>query len=102
MLVSDPKSLALALPPPIFWTAIGINVRPITVISVPVTTGGKRRLTLENWPETKQTKIPATMIAPYIVWIVNWLPIIFNGSTAWIAQPKTTGRPIPKYRLRMS
>ena len=59
MLVSDPKSLALALPPPIFWTAIGINVRPITVISVPVTTGGKRRLTLENWSETKQTKDPS-------------------------------------------
>ncbi len=42
------------------------------------------------------------MMAPYIVLIENFLPIITNGATAWMAQPKTTGKPIPKYLLRIN
>ena len=54
---ASPKSLACAFPPPIFWKATGIKVSPITVIKVPVTTGGKSFLIFENHPAIKKTKI---------------------------------------------
>ena len=79
---ASPKSLACAFPPPIFWKATGIKVSPITVIKVPVTTGGKSFLIFENQPAIRKTKIPATIMAPYIVLIENFCPIISKGATA--------------------
>ena len=79
---ASPKSLACAFPPPIFWKATGIKVSPITVIKVPVTTGGKIFLIFENQPAIRKTKIPATIMAPYIVLIENFCPIISKGATA--------------------
>ncbi len=62
--VLSPKSAAVALPPPIFSIATGINVKPITVITVPVTKGGNNFLILEKIPETNTTKIPEAIIDP--------------------------------------
>ena len=92
----SPKSLAVADPPPRFWMPTGIKVKPIVVIKVPVTTGGKSLLILEKTPAMRKTKPPATMIDPYMVPMEYFCPIISKGATAWMAQPKTTVKPIPK------
>ena len=62
--VGSPNVLAAASPPPIFVTATGINVKPIVVITVPVTIGGNNFSTLEKKPEISTTKTPAAIIEP--------------------------------------
>ena len=38
---NEPKSLADGSPPPACWAATGSSATPMTVMTVPVTTGGK-------------------------------------------------------------
>ena len=78
-------------------TATGIKVKPIVVMTLPVTSGGKNFRILENIPEIRITIIPDTIIEPKIAPEPNLAPIIDRGATHWKATPKTTGRPIPKY-----
>ena len=49
---------------PILPIATGIRLRPIVVITEPVTIGGKRERIFEKTPEIKMTKIPDAMRAP--------------------------------------
>jgi len=49
---------------PMFPIATGTKVRPIVVITLPVTSGGKNLRTFENTPEMRMTIIPDTMIDP--------------------------------------
>ena len=63
--VKDCKLGSFALSP-IFPIATGINVKPIVVITDPVTIGGKKFATLEKMPATKTTYIPEAIKAPNI------------------------------------
>ena len=62
--LGSPKLLSVAKPPPIFSTATGIKVKPITVMTVPVTKGGNRRLIFEKNPAIRTTKMPEAIIEP--------------------------------------
>ena len=62
--VGSPKLAAAASPPPILVMATGIKVKPMTVITVPVTNGGNKTLIFEKMPAIRTMKIPAAMIAP--------------------------------------
>ena len=95
-----PKDFAVAVPPPRFWKPTGTNVKPITVISDPVTTGGNNFFILAKKPAIKKIKIPAQIIAPYIYVMPILLPIDSSGATDCTAQPRTTGRPIPMSGVR--
>ena len=52
--------------PPIFPIATGMSVKPIVVITEPVTMAGKNFASFEKMPEMRTTKIPDTMSAPNI------------------------------------
>ncbi len=59
----EPKSFAPS-PPARLLIATGISVKPITVTTEPVTTGGKNRTTLEKNGAINNTKSPETIIEP--------------------------------------
>ena len=46
--LGSPKLLAAEFPPPRFWIDTGIKESPITVIKLPVTTGGNSFLIFEK------------------------------------------------------
>ena len=64
MFWKEPKSSAAGLPPPACWAATGSSVMPITVITVPVTTGGKSRSRRLKYGAAKNVTTPATITAP--------------------------------------
>ncbi|MCY1232859.1 hypothetical protein D9M72_453740 [compost metagenome] len=63
-----PKWLAW-LPPPAQLTATGKRVRPMEVITVPVTSGGKKRTMRDMKGAISRPKKPAAMVAPKIPWM---------------------------------
>ena len=56
--------MAAALPPPAQFTATGNSERSMAVITVPVTSGGKKRTTLDMNGAISMPKNPAAMVAP--------------------------------------
>ena len=64
MLVMLPKSGALLLPPMAQRAATGISVKPMVVITAPVTNGGKNLMTLEKMGVIKKPIMEATITAP--------------------------------------
>ncbi|CPQ85351.1 Uncharacterised protein [Staphylococcus aureus] len=75
--------------------ATGINVIPIIVTTLPVTTGGNNFTKYEKNGEIKTTIIPERNIEPYSTPIPCVLPTRIIGATAVNVHPKTTGSPIP-------
>lgn len=63
--VGEPNCAAV-LPPPAQLTATGNRDKPIEVITVPVTSGGKKRTTLDMNGAMIIPKKPAAMVAPKI------------------------------------
>ncbi len=59
-----PKSGALLFPPIAQRAATGINVRPMVVITMPVTSGGKKRVTRENIGVMRKPIRDAAITAP--------------------------------------
>ena len=62
-----PKSAAELSPPPSHPPATGSSDSPITVITEPITTGGKNRSIRLNQGPTSMVKSPQLITAPYIV-----------------------------------
>ena len=60
----EPKSGAAGLPPPAQRIATGSSETPMMVITVPVTTGGKKRSSREKKGAAITVKIPAAITAP--------------------------------------
>ena len=59
----EPKS-SLPVPPPAQPAATGIRVRPMTRMTVPVTSGGKKRSSLANTGASSIMKIPLAITEP--------------------------------------
>ncbi|MCY1285572.1 hypothetical protein D9M70_345190 [compost metagenome] len=57
------------LPPPAQFTATGKRVRPMEVITVPVTSGGKKRTMRDMKGAISRPKKPAAMVAPKMPWM---------------------------------
>lgn len=64
MLLTLPKSGALGLPPIAQRAATGISVRPIVVMTMPVTSGGKNRVMREKIGVIARPTSDATITAP--------------------------------------
>ena len=88
---------AAALPPPAQLTATGNSDRPIDVMTVPVTRGGKKRTTLDINGAMIIPKKPAAMVAPKIpVRPMPGIPAIATMlPTAAKLAPIMTGMRIP-------
>ena len=100
-LLALPKCGSATLPPPIFWKATGINVKPIKVISDPVTTTGKNLRSRAKSPLIKKTKIPAAMTPPYMYPQPKVFPMCSIGAKYSTAEPSTTGKAIPVSGVRL-
>ena len=64
MFAGLPKVGAVTTPPPAQRIATGSSEMPITVMTDPVTTGGKKCSSRLNTPESRNPMIPATRMAP--------------------------------------
>ena len=64
ILAGLPKSGALLLPPIAQRAATGISVSPMVVITMPVTSGGKKRVIRENMGVISRPISEAAMTAP--------------------------------------
>ena len=69
MLAMLPKFSARLLPPMAQRAATGISVRPMVVMTMPVTRGGKNLVIRENTGVIKRPINDATITAPRIAWI---------------------------------
>ncbi len=70
MFAGLPKVGAVTTPPPAHRIATGSSEMPITVMTDPVTTGGKKCSRRLNTPDSRNPMIPATRMAPKM----NWSP----------------------------
>ena len=59
-----PKSSPAELPPPLCSAATGSSVTPMTVMTVPVTTGGNSRSRRLKYGAARNVTMPATITAP--------------------------------------
>ena len=75
------ESSDLAMLFPMLPMATGISVRPIVVMTLPVTSGGKNLRIFEKKPEIKMTIKPETMIEPKMAPEPSLAPIIDRGAT---------------------
>ena len=64
MFAGLPKFSAVGWPPPAHRIATGSREMPMTVMTEPVTTGGKKCSSLLNTPESRKPITPATITAP--------------------------------------
>ncbi len=64
MSATEPKSWALGSPPSAQLAATGNSERPIRVITVPLTTGGKKRFSRPKYGAAKNAATPATRMPP--------------------------------------
>ena len=92
----EPNCAAL-LPPPAQFTATGNSDKPIEVMTVPVTSGGKKRTTLDMKGAMIIPKKPAAMVAPKMpVMPIPGIPAIATMlPTAAKLAPIITGMRMP-------
>ena len=64
MFAGLPNDGAVTTPPPAHRIATGSSEMPMTVMTDPVTTGGKKRSRRLNTPDSRKPITPATRIAP--------------------------------------
>ena len=79
----DPWSGAAASPPIAQFAATGISDRPMTVITTPLTTGGKKRITLAKTGVISRPTTEAAMTAPN----TDWMPPSPSRMAVIVATP---------------
>jgi len=75
---------------PMLPMATGISVRPIVVMTLPVTSGGKNLRIFEKKPEIKMTIKPETMIEPKMAPERKAAPALVTGNTIVIKPSQLT------------
>ena len=96
MLAWLPKSGALLLPPIAHMAATGISVRPMVVITMPVTSGGKKRVMREKTGVISRPISEAAMTAPRIDGMPPFPEMAIMVATPENDTPCTSGRRQPK------
>ncbi|MCY1219711.1 hypothetical protein D9M72_316970 [compost metagenome] len=96
MLAVLPKSGAALLPPMAQNAATGISVRPMVVMTMPVTSDGKKRVTRENIGVIRRPISEAAMTAPRMAGMPPLPEIAIIVATPENETPCTSGRRLPK------
>ena len=75
-----------------------ISDRPITEITTPITTGGKKRNSLPTAGASRMPTTPAAIVEPKMSRMprLGLVPMATIGPTAANVQPMMTGRRMPK------
>src|SRR5699024_9646861 len=95
MLLNEPNDSAVSSPPMAQSNAVGISDNPITVMIVPVTTGGKKRMSFAKKDDTIKPITPATSTDPSTGWMPPSLPTEASLDTLANEIPCTNGRRAP-------